>query len=485
MQRFNELRERAKKASLTPEERLEYDELKEGFARSICAAQQILLKPGERARSSFRVAALFKLEVILNGAVQKTATMEVSGGGFSAMFGNSVPSGTRVSFKMLLSTRETISGIAAVGGAERERSGGLYRISFAFAELGTSGAAQLEEALFDAILFRKLTPPTAFLSPPRGPSIARTSDPELKRASSTLASAPSAPLARTPSAPSLQCPPTRASAVRSEATKNAEERGRLARVEALPDAPGRDRVQKVDHLLDVALDEMRGASAAALREEVPIARAPTPDDSIARSVPREEAELAAAAGPFRAPRPTPFSLVAPSEPEPPQQAARRTPGRLARGSSRALVAAAVAGLAMTTSLAVKHAHRSRDAGRGGAAAAAIPAPVAGSIPAPVAAADRSPPPPASATSPSPVPPLPAKGESTSPATPPPATSPPTEGTIRVALAGHRVFIDGRLGGEGRETIRLSCGAHTVRIGSAGATRRVVVPCGGEIVVGGR
>jgi len=45
---------------------------------------------------------------------------------------------------------------------------------------------------------------------------------------------------------------------------------------------------------------------------------------------------------------------------------------------------------------------------------------------------------------------------------------------------HRVFFDGRVVGEGEGSFVVPCGAHVVRIGSAGQDRNVVVPCGGSV-----
>jgi serine/threonine-protein kinase len=56
----------------------------------------------------------------------------------------------------------------------------------------------------------------------------------------------------------------------------------------------------------------------------------------------------------------------------------------------------------------------------------------------------------------------------------------TRGSIVTGSAAdhHRVFVDGRVVGEGEGTFEVPCGAHVVRIGSAGQDHTVVVPCGG-------
>jgi len=48
--------------------------------------------------------------------------------------------------------------------------------------------------------------------------------------------------------------------------------------------------------------------------------------------------------------------------------------------------------------------------------------------------------------------------------------------------GHRVFVDGRVRGGAGDPIRLPCGPHEVRVGSAGRKQQIRLPCGGEIDV---
>lgn len=60
------------------------------------------------------------------------------------------------------------------------------------------------------------------------------------------------------------------------------------------------------------------------------------------------------------------------------------------------------------------------------------------------------------------------------------SAPPNKGVLVFApsASGHRIWVDGALVGEGRQT--LACGLHSVKVGSAGRARTVNVPCGGEI-----
>jgi hypothetical protein len=57
------------------------------------------------------------------------------------------------------------------------------------------------------------------------------------------------------------------------------------------------------------------------------------------------------------------------------------------------------------------------------------------------------------------------------------------GTINAGdTAGHRVWVDRHLMGQSPATLKVSCGAHEVKIGSTGTPQTVMVPCGGEVSV---
>jgi len=56
----------------------------------------------------------------------------------------------------------------------------------------------------------------------------------------------------------------------------------------------------------------------------------------------------------------------------------------------------------------------------------------------------------------------------------------TTGTLRIdkRFAGHRIFFDGKVLGEG-ESFTVPCGKHTVKVGSRGKPQKLDIPCGGE------
>lgn len=51
-----------------------------------------------------------------------------------------------------------------------------------------------------------------------------------------------------------------------------------------------------------------------------------------------------------------------------------------------------------------------------------------------------------------------------------------------ATPGRRIFVDRKTVGETPAEVTVSCGRHAVRVGSAGVTRNVDVPCGGRVDV---
>jgi hypothetical protein len=61
---------------------------------------------------------------------------------------------------------------------------------------------------------------------------------------------------------------------------------------------------------------------------------------------------------------------------------------------------------------------------------------------------------------------------------------PNVGTVRLPAwtKGRRVYVDGRVVGEGPEPLQVRCGTHLLRLGSAGKEQSVVVPCGSAVRV---
>jgi serine/threonine-protein kinase len=54
-----------------------------------------------------------------------------------------------------------------------------------------------------------------------------------------------------------------------------------------------------------------------------------------------------------------------------------------------------------------------------------------------------------------------------------------------ATPGRRIFVDRLTVGQTPAPVLVRCGSHRVRVGSAGKTLTVDVPCGGEIDISDR
>jgi len=67
-------------------------------------------------------------------------------------------------------------------------------------------------------------------------------------------------------------------------------------------------------------------------------------------------------------------------------------------------------------------------------------------------------------------------------TPAPAAGGNTGTLVVERGGGHRIYLDGKVVAQGAGSHVVSCGKHTVRVGSDGKAQEVTVPCGGSITV---
>ena len=81
---FRELHERARRGALTAAEQAAYRTGRDELARALLAAQRLTLKTGETPRQALRVARALQLELDLPTERQRSVTIDVSTGGFSA-----------------------------------------------------------------------------------------------------------------------------------------------------------------------------------------------------------------------------------------------------------------------------------------------------------------------------------------------------------------------------------------------------------------
>lgn len=65
---------------------------------------------------------------------------------------------------------------------------------------------------------------------------------------------------------------------------------------------------------------------------------------------------------------------------------------------------------------------------------------------------------------------------------PPIADVPLHGTIVPSVKGHRLYVDGKLLGDSDGPVVVECGTRIIKLGTAGYSKSIAVPCGGEIAV---
>ena len=126
---FRFLHEKARAGKLSESETGSYHELREDFAALLLAGQCLTVAPGQTARTSLRAVRPLPLELKLASGVQRTATLDLSAGGFSTFMPVAIGAGEEVGFAVGLSNGP-LQGRARVVSVQDE--GTSWRISFKF-----------------------------------------------------------------------------------------------------------------------------------------------------------------------------------------------------------------------------------------------------------------------------------------------------------------------------------------------------------------
>ncbi|HEX8792115.1 MAG TPA: PilZ domain-containing protein [Polyangiaceae bacterium] len=134
---------------LADEELHECEKLRRALADGYVLAQKLTLRPGQFQRRSRRVAYLLKVTVTSPGFSHKTATMNLSNGGFAALLPDQPAAQTHADF--VLHTRfGPLHGKARiVSTLHRDRS---WLTSFAIEEMNEGARRALEDIVFDQVL---------------------------------------------------------------------------------------------------------------------------------------------------------------------------------------------------------------------------------------------------------------------------------------------------------------------------------------------
>jgi PilZ domain len=149
---FKALHERARKGSLSGEERKQYLDLRDELAKAMCSAQRLETLPGQTPRQTMRVARGLQVDLELAEGRQRLMTMNISIGGFAALMPKDLnPKTPPIGFAMRLpGSSEPLIGRVRVASSQKRPGNAL--VSFAFTELGASDQERLELALFDSVL---------------------------------------------------------------------------------------------------------------------------------------------------------------------------------------------------------------------------------------------------------------------------------------------------------------------------------------------
>jgi hypothetical protein len=147
---FRFLHEKARSGRLAEAEVAAYHELREDFASLLLAAQCLTVAPGQTARGALRAVRPLSLELTaVASGTQRTATLDLSAGGFSTFVPVPLGAGELVGFSLGLSSG-ALRGRARVVNILDE--GTSYRVSFKLDGVSHADSERMETEVLDAAL---------------------------------------------------------------------------------------------------------------------------------------------------------------------------------------------------------------------------------------------------------------------------------------------------------------------------------------------
>ncbi len=147
---FRELHQRARKATLGPGEESRYQAMREELARAMLAAQKLTLKPGETPRRALRVARAIQVELKVGATTERTVTLDLSSGGFSAMLAHPPMLGELVGVSLRVPGGEPLACRASI--TDVKPLAGSVRVAGRFVDLKGADLDRLEFFVIDAVL---------------------------------------------------------------------------------------------------------------------------------------------------------------------------------------------------------------------------------------------------------------------------------------------------------------------------------------------
>jgi hypothetical protein len=146
--RLKELMAKAKSTPLSEPERAEFEKLRRSLTDGYILAQKLTLRAGQMQRRSRRVAHMLKL-TIQAGSTEKTATMNVSSGGFSALLADPPAPREMVGFTLRTSLGAVEGKARVVSLVRRDRA---WLTSFAIEEASAGARATLDDVVLEQVV---------------------------------------------------------------------------------------------------------------------------------------------------------------------------------------------------------------------------------------------------------------------------------------------------------------------------------------------
>jgi len=147
--RMKDLMAASRVRQLAEDELDECERLRRALADGYVLAQKLTLRPGQWQRRSRRVAYMLKVTVSGPGFGHKTATMNLSSGGFAALLPDEPASKSRADFA-LHTRRGSLQGKARIVSAMRRD--GSWLTSFAIEEMNDGARKALEDIVLEQVL---------------------------------------------------------------------------------------------------------------------------------------------------------------------------------------------------------------------------------------------------------------------------------------------------------------------------------------------
>lgn len=147
--RMKQLLAASRSRPLAQAELHECEKLRRALADGYVLAQKLTLRPGQFQRRSRRVAYLLKVTVTGLGFVHKTATMNLSSGGFAALLPDEPPAQARADFTLHTRFGALQGKARIVSAVRRDRD---WLTSFAIDEMNERARRALDDIVLEQVL---------------------------------------------------------------------------------------------------------------------------------------------------------------------------------------------------------------------------------------------------------------------------------------------------------------------------------------------